>query len=174
MDNALVLPTGVQSPATVTKKVEEFLKNFQPYERSDGRAIHLFLDEKSNAFYITCHLRGDTLAESCDTEATLDGDEEDEIYKLNREILEDQAAYQTMEKDAISGRSFEDIVLEYDTSYTSRKPLKVYGGQHRIKSAHKGEDSEAYNVARRQDLLRALPRTKGRNSDDKQYGHRCP
>ncbi len=139
MDSALVLPAGVQSPATVTKKVEEFLKNFQPYERGGGGNIHLFLDEKSNAFYITCHLRGDTLADSCDTEATLDGDEEDEIYKLNREILEDQAAYQTMEKDAIGGRSFENIVLEYDTSYTPRKPLKVYGGQHRLRALTKAK-----------------------------------
>jgi len=37
-----------------------------------------------------------------------------------------------MEKDAIARRSFEDIVIEYDTSYRSNKPLKVYGGQHRI------------------------------------------
>lgn len=42
-----------------------------------------------------------------------------------------------MEKDAIEGRSFEDIVIEYDTSYRSNKPLKVYGGQHRITAISK-------------------------------------
>ena len=139
MHSTLVLPDKVQSSAIVTKRVDEFLKAFEPYERSTGGNIHLFLDEKSKAFYITCHLRGDTLADSCDSEATLDGDEEDEIYKLNREILEDQAAYQTMEKDAVSGRSFEDIVLEYDTSYRPKRPLKVYGGQHRLRALAKAK-----------------------------------
>ncbi len=39
-----------------------------------------------------------------------------------------------MEEDAKEGRSFEDMVLEYDKSYRSSKPLKVYGGQHRIRA----------------------------------------
>jgi hypothetical protein len=42
-----------------------------------------------------------------------------------------------MEEDAINGRSFEDIVIEYDTSYRGNKPLKVYGGQHRITAISK-------------------------------------
>ena len=132
--DVLIAPPNVQTPQAVTKKVSEFLENFAPYELQGGAKLHLFFDEKSEAYYISCHLEGQILVQFCDTEATLDADEEDGIYKLNREITEDQAAYRIMESDAIKGRSFEDIVLEYDTSYHSKKPLKVYGGQHRLRA----------------------------------------
>ena len=39
-----------------------------------------------------------------------------------------------MESDALKGRSFEDLVIEYDTSYKADRPLKVFGGQHRIEA----------------------------------------
>ena len=39
-----------------------------------------------------------------------------------------------MEEDSKEGRSFEDMVIEYDKSYRPLKPLKVYGGQHRIRA----------------------------------------
>src|SRR5258706_10477538 len=112
MNTGFVLPAGVQPPPTVTTKVDDFLTAFKPYELGDGEKVHLFRDEKSEAFYLTCHLPGAVLAESCDSDATLGVDEEDEIYKLNRDIQEDQAAYQVMEQDARNGRSFEDLVLE--------------------------------------------------------------
>ena len=60
---------------------------------------------------------------------------------MNREITEDQAAYKQMEEDAYGGRSFEDIVLEYDTSYRPKKPLKVYGGQHRLRAISKATET---------------------------------
>jgi hypothetical protein len=132
MSDSLVLPSEPRARAAITKKVEEFLEKFRPYELSSGGKVFLFLDEKSGAHYLSCHLDGKVLANSCDSEASLDGDEEDEIYKLNREITEDEAAYKVMEQDAIKGRSFEDMVLEYDTKYRAKKPLKVYGGQHRL------------------------------------------
>jgi hypothetical protein len=107
-----------------------------------GTKLVLYLDKRSEAYYLMCHLEGKVLAQSCDVEASLDGDEEDEIYKLNREITEDQAAYKLMEEDALNGRSFEDLVLEYDTSYHATKPLKVYGGQHRLRAITKAESSK--------------------------------
>jgi hypothetical protein len=76
----------------------------------------------------------------------LDGDDEDVIYKLNRDITEDEAAYKIMEKDASAGRSFEDMVIEYDTSYNNTQPLKVYGGQHRIKAITKAENKKGFIV----------------------------
>jgi hypothetical protein len=139
MNTGLLLPTGIQPPATVITKVDNFLTAFQPYELRGSGKVHLFFDEKSKAFYLTCHLPGAILADSCDSEATLDVDEDDEIYKLNRDIQEDQTAYQVMEQDARNGRSFEDLVLEYDTSYTQKRPLKVYGGQHRLQAISKAK-----------------------------------
>jgi len=139
MNDQIVSPINAQVPQPVTRKIREFLADFQPYEVKHGAKLNLYFDEKSNAFYITCHLEGNLLTQYCDIEASIDGDEEDDIYKLNREITEDQAAYIAMEKDALNGRSFEDMVLEFDTSYRAKKPLKVYGGQHRLRAITKAE-----------------------------------
>jgi len=136
------LPSNVQVPQTVSKRLNEFLENFRPYEVEKGTNLCLYFDEKSEAFYLACHLKGRMLLQFCDTEASLEGEEDDEIYKLNREITEDQAAYTTMEEDALKGRSFEDIVLEYDASYRPKKPLKVYGGQHRLRAITKAESKK--------------------------------
>ena len=137
MNDLVVTPTNIQIPQPVIRKIREFLGAFLPYEVKNGAKLNLYFDEKSSAFYATCHLEGKILMQYCDTEASIDGDEEDDIYKLNREITEDQAAYIAMEKDALNGRSFEDIVLEFDTVYRAKKPLKVYGGQHRLRAITK-------------------------------------
>jgi hypothetical protein len=140
MSNPVISRAGVQAPSDVTEKIDDFLRSFLPYELESGGMLHLFLDEKSGAYYLSLHLPGNILAQTSDSNAALDADEEeDEIYKLNRDILENQPAYQVMERDALKGRSFEDIVLEYDTSYRSKKPLKVYGGQHRLRAITKAE-----------------------------------
>lgn len=141
MSDSLLLPANVQVPQPIMAAVSQFLSDFQPYEVKKGAKVCLYLDEKSGAFYLTCHLEASILTQHCDTEASLDGDEEDEIYKLNREITEDQAAYVQMEKDALNGRTFEDIVLEFDESYRPKKPLKVYGGQHRLRAISKAEST---------------------------------
>src|SRR5438045_97098 len=124
MTEERLLPGLVAAPQTVTRKIDEFLNQFEPYEVKNSTKLHLYFDEKSQAFYLTCHLDAKTLARSCDTEATLDSEDDDEIYKLNREITEDQAAYVAMERDALNGRSFEDIVLEFDTSYRPKNRSK--------------------------------------------------
>lgn len=136
------LPPGVDElPRKIEDRLRDFLNEYQPYETVGGSRLPVYLDTKSAAFYISCHLTGRILAETTDSEAVLDNDEEDEIYKLNREITEDQAAYKQMEQDALGGRSFEDIVLEYDQSYRPKKPLKVYGGQHRLRAISKAVDA---------------------------------
>src|SRR5690349_13801567 len=108
----LTIGAELEPPELVTEKIDSFLGSYKPEEVVDGGRLRLFFDRRSGAYYITCHLPGSVLSHSCDTEASLDADDEDEIYKLNREIQEDPAAFQLMEKDALEGRSFEDIVLE--------------------------------------------------------------
>ena len=134
-----IIPDWGEIPDDIVMQLQTFIKQFSPYEVQQGIKICLYFDKKSKAYYISCHLEGSVLAQYSDTNATLDHDDEDEIYKLNREVTEDQAAYKAMEKDASEGRSFEDIVLEYDKSYRQAKPLKVYGGQHRITAISKNE-----------------------------------
>jgi hypothetical protein len=137
VDDFVVIPSVLKAPQAVLKKLKSFTENFAIHEIENGSRITLYLDQQSDSYYVLCHLKGKILSESCDTEATLDADEEDELYKLNREITEDQVAYKVMEDDALKGRSFEDLVLEYDTTYRPKKPLKVYGGQHRLRAISK-------------------------------------
>jgi len=138
MNMPVLIRPELSPEPNVIKSIESFLNAFQPHEVRMGTKLILYLDQKSGAYYLMCHLDGDVLGQHCDLEASLDAnEEEDEIYKLNREITEDQAAYKLMEEDARNGRSFEDLVLEYDTSYRAAKPLKVYGGQHRLRAITK-------------------------------------
>ncbi len=134
MERSYVTPSTLKPNQEIIDKVNSFLNKYKPLEIENGIPLLLYFDEKSKAYYFVCHLDGGTLSENCDYEATLDPDDEDEIYKLNRDITEDQVAFKFMEKDAQDGRSFEDMVIEYDTSYHSKKPLKIYGGQHRLKA----------------------------------------
>lgn len=134
MDIPYVIPSTIKPNKEVIEKVDSFLAKFKPLEIENNVPLLLYFDEKSKAYYFICHVNGETLSDSCDYEATIDPDDEDEVYKLNRDITEDQAAFKFMQKDASDGRSFEDIVIEYDTSYHSKKPLKIYGGQHRLKA----------------------------------------
>ncbi|MBI2847936.1 MAG: hypothetical protein HYX83_02050, partial [Chloroflexi bacterium] len=140
MNSSILIPSELSPKKNVTKSIDNFLAAFQPHEVKMGTKLLLHFDEKSEACYLTCHLDAKVLIQHCDLEASLDADEDDEIYKLNREITEDQEAYKLMEEDALKGRSFEDLVLEYDTSYRPQKSLKVYGGQHRLRAITKAQD----------------------------------
>ncbi len=131
----IIIPKSLNPSPDIKKGIDEFLADFDVYEIASGSKLVLNYDEKSDAYYLTCHLKGKQIVESCDLEATLDPDDDDDVlYKLNREIIEDQLAYKEMENDAKNGRSFEDLVVEYDKSYRPDQPLKVYGGQHRIRA----------------------------------------
>ena len=129
----LTIPEGFSPSADVMGKIQELLKVFQTFEEKTGVKFLLLFDERSKAYYLNCHLDSKVLATKTDLDAVLDP-EESEDYKLNREIYTDTYAYRFMESDALMGRSFEDLVVEYDTSYRADKPLKVFGGQHRVKA----------------------------------------
>ena len=132
MTNGYLIPKQIELAPEKKAMLDLFLSKFNTVESENKMPLIVHFDTKSAAHYVTCHLSGESLVKHCDLEATIDDNEDDELYKLNREITEDQTAYKQMEKDAIARRSFEDIVIEYDTSYRNNKPLKVYGGQHRI------------------------------------------
>ena len=141
MNQLVVVPALFTSPIAVLEKVKEFLINFNSFEVAEGGRLVLLHDKKSDSYYFTCHLSATVLTERTDLEAALDSTDSEEIYKLNRDFTEDPTAYKAMEKDAMVGRSFEDMVIEYDTSYRKQKPLKVYGGQHRLQAITKSVDT---------------------------------
>lgn len=134
MTNKLVVPPNLTPPKEAIVGLNNFIEMIKPYEIKSGTELILYCDEKSKAYYLVCHLDAATLVALSDLEASLDATDEDVIYKLNRDVTEDKFAFKSMEDDALNGRSFEDMVVEFDTSYREDKPLKVYGGQHRIKA----------------------------------------
>lgn len=127
----LVFPSVTPKDDYIAAKAEEFLKNYGTLEAKHGLDLLLLHDKKSKAYYLVCHLDSECIAAAADLEAVLDPSEGDD-YRFNRELYVDKAAYKIMERDALSGRSFEDLVVEYDTSYRADHPLKVFGGQHRV------------------------------------------
>ncbi len=112
MSEKIIVPESLKPNAAVLKKAAEFLKAFEPHELKSGSNLVLYFDEKSKAYYFYCHLNGGSLAKNADLEASLDANEDDELYKLNRDVTEDEVAFKEMEEDASKGRSFEDIVME--------------------------------------------------------------
>ena len=129
----IILEPGTTPETQVVTRIQQFLKSFKPLELGVGASLVLLHDEKSKAFYMVCHLDGKTIVSKADLDAVLDP-MESEDYKLNRGLYLDTYAYRKMEKDALLGRNFEDLVIEYDTSYRSHVPLKVFGGQHRVRA----------------------------------------
>lgn len=127
----IIVPKELKPSSAVLKKANEFVKVFEIFESKSSIPQLLFHDKRSDAYYLICHLESKVLSLKSDLDAVLDPVESEE-YKLNRNIYTDSYAYRLMEADAIKGRSFEDIVVEFDSEYRPDKPLKVFGGQHRI------------------------------------------
>jgi len=133
MNIPAITPFGEPSDS-ISMLVEKFLQEFNTLESSFSEKNFLLYDEKSQSYYMPCRLISKEVVDKVDFNATIDGSEEDELYKLNRDITENESAYSTMVSDAILGRPFEDIVVEYDKSYSPMMPLKIYGGQHRVRA----------------------------------------
>lgn len=137
MNNNIIISKELNPSEEIMNSLNDFFKEFDPFEIIMGNKLFLYYDKKSDAYYVKCNLKASDIINKTDFEASLDGTTEDELYKLNREITENEGAFEIMVTDAILGRSFEDIVVEYDTSYNIETPLKIYGGQHRIKAIQK-------------------------------------
>lgn len=133
MENVILLSKN--DPSNEIKSLlKDFFSVFTPLEVEFGGKPILIEDLKSNAFYLTCHLRADVFVNKADFQASINDADDEELYKLNRDVTENESAFLTMVSDAKSERTFEDIVVEFDTSYRDEVPLKIYGGQHRIKA----------------------------------------
>ena len=112
------------------EEIREFRKSIPTFERKHNQPFLLILDKKSKAFYTECHILGEDFIKFSDPNSTIDP-ELDELSKANRELETDNYYYEQMVDDAKEGRSFSDIIIEFNTSYTESKPLKILGGQHR-------------------------------------------
>lgn len=122
--------------------VRDFLALAKTLEQAVDAPIVVFQDGKSSAYYVKCSLKADDAATLCDTNARLNI-ESAEAFRANRELLLTHKTYQTMKADARSGREFNDIIVEYTKEYDPDKPLKVWGGQHRIHAIIESSDLQS-------------------------------
>lgn len=120
----------------VEKSVNEFLHKIVTLEQTHNMPIVIFQDGVNGSYYIKCSIQAEIAANSCDTNAKLDFSNT-ESFRANRELLLKNQTYLKMEADAGSGREFNDIIVEYNTNYEADKPLKIWGGQHRISAISK-------------------------------------
>ena len=117
----------------VEKTVKEFLESIDTLEKGKNVPVFIFQDGVKKSYYIRCAMTGKTMADTIGLDARLNP-ESGETFRGNREILETHNTFRRMRADAENEREFNDIIAEYITSYLPKKPLKVWGGQHRSRA----------------------------------------
>lgn len=141
----LIFDNNAQKNKEVEKIVEEFLKRINTLENNLEIPIVIFQDGVNRSYYIKCCIDAEKAAKYCDTDAKLDYNIE-ESFRANRELMLKNKTYLKMEEDAKNGREFNDIIVEYNKNYIPEKPLKIWGGQHRLSAiAQGGNESHRYH-----------------------------
>jgi predicted CopG family antitoxin len=117
-------------PDDTLAEINEFREKIPTIEKKQMQPFLMIHDKKSDTFYTECHISGENFIKFSDPNSTIDPELE-ELSKANRELETDNYYYEQMVNDAKEGRSFSDIIIEYNTNYNESKPLKILGGQHR-------------------------------------------
>jgi len=128
--------------------VKEAIKNFESVFLPLGNINIVLTDFYTKAFYVETHILAEKILEYGTIDVPLDPEEQSE-YRANREIVEDHIAFIKMKEDAKEGRTFSNLVAEYNTIFDQEKPLKIIGGQHRflaIKEAFENNVNHYHNV----------------------------
>lgn len=138
MNNILFDDNAIKDD-TVYGKVETFLKEINTLEVIKKSPIIIYQDGKSKGYYIKCGIPATGAYPLLDMGAKLDTTDIDS-FRANRELLTEHNTYKRMLSDAKEGREFNDIIVEFTKDYTPERPLKIWGGQHRVRAiqeAHK-------------------------------------
>lgn len=121
-------------PDEIIADINHFIDNVFTLERSLSKPLLIIKDEKSNSFFSECHIPAKYLIDVADPDATIDPELQEE-YRANRELVGPEDFYfLQMIDDAKQGRTFSDIVSEFNLTYNEKKPLKILGGQHRLEA----------------------------------------
>jgi hypothetical protein len=127
------------------ERILEILHQFRveiPTLESEKELPFLLLqDGKSQAFYIECHIDASEAIHLADLDAVLDP-EEQEQFRLQRELQPANRAFIAMCSDALGNRQFADIIAEYDLTYRPETPLKILGGQHRTEAIKRALEND--------------------------------
>ena len=125
-------------------KIENLASNFfegiSTLENELDMPIVIFQDGVNNSYYSKCHILASDASKIIDLNAKINP-EDVESFRANRELMLEHTTYFKMESDALSGREFNDIIVEYNLDYAKDKPLKVWGGQHRANAISKAVNS---------------------------------
>jgi hypothetical protein len=120
--------------------IEDFKTPFSPLEEE----LLVMTDFCTKAYYIESHLLAEKILKLGTIDVPLDPDEQNE-YRANREIVEDNNAYLKMKEDAKLGRTFSNIVAEYNLDFDEETPLKIIGGQHRFNAIKEAFEESKIN-----------------------------
>lgn len=123
--------------------IEELITDFRteiPTIESLRKVPFILLqDGKSLGYYIECHIQANIALPLIDNDAVLDPDEQEQ-FRLQRELQPSNPAFIRMCVDANTQRQFSDIIAELNYDYRAEKPLKILGGQHRIEAIRRAFD----------------------------------
>jgi hypothetical protein len=123
----------------IQKKVAQFLGEVNTLEAAKQAPIVIYQDGKGKGYYIKCGIQAKVACPLIDLNAKLDPADK-ESFRANRELLLKNNTYKRMVADAKEGREFNDIIAEYTKDYSPGKPLKIWGGQHRVKAIEESYD----------------------------------
>lgn len=113
--------------------VKTFLKEISTAEKAKNVPVLIYQDGVKKSYYIRCTISGETMSRIISLDARLNP-QSGETFRDNRELLLTHNTFLRMIIDAENEREFNDIIVEYITSYSPERPLKVWGGQHRARA----------------------------------------
>lgn len=119
--------TATDTSTLVGQRLFQFALKFEPLEEKP----FILTDKCTDARFCECHVKASKLVEFGTTNVPLDPEEQAD-YRANRNLVVIAPAFEKMRADAREGRSFSNIVAEYNTDFDEEHPLKIIGGQHRF------------------------------------------
>jgi len=136
-----ILGVSVPKPEEeIEEIIDQFRSSVPTLEESNNLPFIILQDGKSQAYYIECHMAASDAIPLVDFDAVLDP-EEQEQFRLQRELQPTNIAFLKMCSDALENRQFSDLIAEYDLSYRPETPLKLLGGQHRAEAIKRALES---------------------------------
>jgi len=133
-----LITNGFSVPDDTLEKIKNFKNKLPLYEKRYNLPIIIIKDEKSKSFFVEVHISASNLIKFSDPDATIDPELQEE-FRANRELEPDNYYFLQMIDDAKMGRTFSDIVIEYNDAYKEENPLKILGGQHRLEAIKRSE-----------------------------------
>ena len=113
----IIFDKSATEDQTIKEIVSNSLSEVSTLEDVYKLPIIVFQDGKSLCYYIKCSILATEASRLIDLDAKLDP-KSTESFRANREMLLKHNTYLRMKQDALSGREFNDIIVEYNLDST--------------------------------------------------------